>query len=545
MLRRTSVLLAGVLLALFVATLPADKPGDKPADKAPAGTWKFTAAEKGETPLWLIHLESRDGKWTGKVLATAEELPKSEMTTVVVKDGTLRFTIKVADSRINFEGKIPAADSDKILGTANLPRRVDGRVRDVLAPVDLVRTTLTGLDKESLLKDVVARSKDNITVVGAVERLLTNAGFRRAKPEEVRGWMDRALKAAEPYGPRYQQEVLLNLVKTLNEQDGMAQVALPYARRAERLLKPKDRPELHQRTLELLATALDRAGKADEAKDVTARIAKIDHSVRVEPYPPRTDKTKRVAVVELFTGTECPPCVAADLAFDALGKAFQPTEAILLEYHEHIPGPDPLTNAQTQARMKYYAEAYAGQVRGTPSTLFNGTPSAGGGGGRSAAQGKYDQYHNAVVGQLDQPAGLTLKAKATRTGDKVEVKAEVDELKDPGMSVRLRLVLVEDTVSYKGGNGIEEHHHVVRAFPGGLEGLPLKAKAAKHSATVDLFELKKELEKGLKEDYKKAEEMLPKEIPMEFKNLHVVALVQDDNSREILHAIQVPVERSK
>src|SRR5205823_410571 len=112
---------------------------------------------------------------------------------------------------------------------------------------------------------------------------------------------------------------------------------------------------------------------------------------------------------ELFTGTECPPCVASDLAFDGLHKAFQPTEAILLQYHEHIPGPDPLTNEATQARMKYYGEAFAGQVRGTPSILFGGTPAAGGGGPLEAAQDKYDQYHGAVLGQLDQAAGVKLK----------------------------------------------------------------------------------------------------------------------------------------
>ena len=49
-------------------------------------------------------------------------------------------------------------------------------------------------------------------------------------------------------------------------------------------------------------------------------------------------------LVELFTGAECPPCVAADLAFDALGKTYKPTDVVLLEYHLHIPGPDALTN---------------------------------------------------------------------------------------------------------------------------------------------------------------------------------------------------------
>ena len=56
---------------------------------------------------------------------------------------------------------------------------------------------------------------------------------------------------------------------------------------------------------------------------------------------------KRVVVVELFTGAECPPCVSADVAFDALLETYKPNEVVLLEYHLHIPGPDPLTNADS------------------------------------------------------------------------------------------------------------------------------------------------------------------------------------------------------
>src|SRR5262245_27110853 len=159
----------------------------------------------------------------------------------------------------------------------------------------------------------------------------------------------------------------------------MANVTLPYARRAERLLTPKDRPAVRKQALELLAAALERAGKEDEAREVSARAKKIDFTIATQPYPPRTGKNNRVVVVELFTGTECPPCVAADLAFDALNKTFQPTEAILLEYHEHIPALDPLTNADGEARMKYYREEFEAEVRGTPTTMFNGTQTACGG----------------------------------------------------------------------------------------------------------------------------------------------------------------------
>src|SRR5262245_4560697 len=61
MLRRTWARLAVVALA----------PGLAAADKAPAGNWKLSPPLQprgGDTPLWLIQVESKEGAWSGKVL---------------------------------------------------------------------------------------------------------------------------------------------------------------------------------------------------------------------------------------------------------------------------------------------------------------------------------------------------------------------------------------------------------------------------------------------------------------------------------------------
>jgi hypothetical protein len=474
---------------------------------------------------------------TGKVLASHADIGRSEMGAATVREGVLRFTLRAGDERMQFEIKVPEAEGAKMLGTVNFGRS--------LLPAVLERTTLTSLDENEVHKDVLANSKDPAALMRSAMSLVNQAGFLKAKPEDVRAWVDKAIKASEPFGERWQREVLLKLVDALNEQDGMAQVALPYARRLERMLLPKDRPSVHKQILETLASALERAGKADEAKEVTGRIEKIDLSVRTQTYPGRGEKSTRVAVMELFTGTECPPCVAADLGFDALVKTFKPADVVLLQYHVHIPGPDPLTTEQTFGRLRYYNEAFGGEVRGTPSTLIHGTPAAGGGGGKAQAQDKYDQYYDALVARLDEEAKVKLTAKAVRKGDKIDIDADVADLAEAGASVKLRLVLVEDEIEYKGGNGVERHHHVVRAFPGGLDGVALKEKALKHKASVDLAEVRKEVKKYLEDFYKKNEEELPKQLPLDLKNLKVVALVQDDNTREILHAVQVDVEDAK
>ena len=127
--------------------------------------------------------------------------------------------------------------------------------------------------------------------------------------------------------------------------------------------------------LETLAAALDKDGKADEAKEVRARLKKTNLD-KPEPFAGRKGKSDRVVLVEMFTGAECPPCVAADKAFDALGKTFKPSDVILLQYHLHIPGPDPLTNPDSISRSRFYKDA----VDGTPSILMNGKPGPDGGG---------------------------------------------------------------------------------------------------------------------------------------------------------------------
>src|SRR5262249_44181810 len=156
-------------------------------------------------------------------------------------------------------------------------------------------------------------------------------------------------------GTRWQLDVALRLAEALEGQEDFAPVALVYARNAERLVTPQDKPALQKRVLTLLAGALRKAGKEEDAKEVEARVDKIE-LVPITKYAGRKGKSDRVVLVELFTGAECPPCVAADLGFDALAKTYKPSEVLLLQYHEHIPGPDPLTNADTEARMKFYGD---------------------------------------------------------------------------------------------------------------------------------------------------------------------------------------------
>jgi hypothetical protein len=241
--------------------------------------------------------------------------------------------------------------------------------------------------------------------------------------------------------------------------------------------------------------------------------------------------------MELFTGAQCPPCVAADVAFDALLKTYQPKDVVFLQYHLHIPGPDPLTNADTEARFQYYRQKYPNDLRGTPSTVFNGKPAAGGGGRMADARQKYDQYCRVINSLLEQEAPARLSLTAVRQGDQVRLAAKVVELKKPRGSLKIRFVLVEETIRYVGGNGLRFHHHVVRSFPGGAAGLPVPPDGQMVAVTEDLSELRKKLANYL-DDFARRRPFPKSDRPLELTHLRAVALLQDDETLEILAAQQ-------
>lgn len=523
--------LAGILL-LTTAAAAAD---------APAGTWKLTFYNGGQArTLWLIKLDQTDGKWAGKIASTAQNVPESTLEDLKIADGVVRFTVKVQTQALAFEGKVSGPKADKILGSIAQGRN--------MIPAQMEATTLTSLDDEfELSKELLTKTPESPEAFDAALNLLSAAGTKKAKPEDVRSWADRAFKAAEAYGPRWQREIGTRITGALVNQEGFAPVALEYARRLERLVDPDEDAAAQLRVLTLLSQALTKADKADEAKEIEARITKLeakadqDYLKKMPPYKAeafagRKDKSDRAVLVELFTGAQCPPCVAADLGFDGLEKTYKPAEVVLLQYHLHIPGPDPLTNADTVARADFYGD----DIEGTPTIFFDGKPKAPGGGGMAEAEGKYKSYCKVIDPLLETAPLAKLRASVVRKGDKLDITAEASDVANPGDKVKLRLALVEEQVRYLGSNGIRFHHNVVRALPGGAEGLTLKEKAGKQTASVDLGELRKSLTKYL-DGYAKERAFPNPSRPLDLKKLAVVAFIQNDATKDVYQAVQVEV----
>src|SRR5208337_1576369 len=164
-----------------------------------------------------------------------EKLEGSAVEDIVLGKELFGFKIKVKTFEIRFEGKIPKDKEAKV--PLSLVERGE------ISPAILEATTLTSLDKFEVARDLVAKQNGGHEVVNSALELLANATKLKAKPEEVRAWADKAARSAEAYGPLWHREIIIDIADLLGRQEGFANVAVQYARRAEGLLdEAKDSP---------------------------------------------------------------------------------------------------------------------------------------------------------------------------------------------------------------------------------------------------------------------------------------------------------------
>jgi hypothetical protein len=530
MKRLLSFILAAALLAAGTASA---------ADR-PAGTWRMTLdLLGGQTLTFLLTLENQNGQWTGQCLGATGPLgEKNAVENVLVNGDRLRFTITIDGQGLNFDGRV--VNQGPIRGSIVFGTN--------FRLTSLEPSALTKFDRFELLKEVAAGTDAAPLLFETVAELLRQATASKAKPDEVRAWTDKLTKAAEPYGVRFQQAVAMRIVESLAGQADHVSVALTQAQRAERLLEPADELAVQMPILETLARLLTQANKAEEAKEAQARVTKLEERdyqdylkkfpFKPDAYAGRKGKSDRAVLLELFTGAECEPCIPADLGFDALTMAYKPSEVVLLQYHVHVPKPDPLTNPSTEARMRYYGS----QFRGTPLSLFNGKEEAGGGGKYEDTHIKYAQYKKVVDSILESPPRAKLQMTVRRDGEKIAVNAKVSDVLRPTDKMRLRIALAEEVVRYQGSNGIRYHHHVVRSFLGGPDGFPVKATgASEHQAAAAVDEVRVALNAYLDKFQQEREGTFPIR-PLAFNKLMVVAFVQDDTNQEVMQVVQAEVK---
>jgi hypothetical protein len=166
---------------------------------------------------------------------------------------------------------------------------------------------------------------------------------------------------------------------------------------------------------------------------------------------------------------------------------------------------------------------------------------------------KHPDYRKIIDSELEGRRVATIELSVTRAGDQVKITSKAmaveqgagrnDETSNkmkPESKLVLRLALTERANRYLGGNGMRCHHHVVRAFPGGTQGTKLSSGEGQVSVSVDLAELRRVLETSVDQFARDAggTKSLPDVV---LKDLSVVAFVQDDADKRLLHAVTAPV----
>jgi tetratricopeptide (TPR) repeat protein len=353
---------------------------------------------------------------------------------------------------------------------------------------------------------------------------------------------EQKLKAAFAISPQ-EADVAVSLAE-IAEKKGREKEALDYLLAAGQL-KPAERQKLvtlwrreHGGSIEGLEEELD------------ARYHKAFAGlVPVTRYQPTAKRSSRVVLAEVFTGTTCRPCVAADLGFEAMMERYSRQELIVVMYHQHIPGPDPMTNEASQSRFRYYS---AGDV---PSYTIDGLALQSGGGSKDATRTFYQRANLLVERRLEVAAEASLKLDTALDDGIVRVAARVafDKASNAGTAYRLHVLLVEELLRYPAENGIRLHPVVVRAVGGFMAGGftldPSKidqAKGGSINASFDIAAISAALKKNT-EDFEESRSK-DRDEPFTFNerkyeinanNLSIVAFVQDQKSKKVLQAATV------
>jgi hypothetical protein len=557
-MRRPFLLLAAGLLAGLLPTVA----GCGGSAASPfAGTWKVTTLPAGkDITLWLVRIEPDGDGLRASVLSAGLSPFKDATVEEVRADGdALHLTFAAGGHPYAFVFHRPEGESapPQLLGSAAIRgerdfarlertdlKALDAQqavvVQDASGDLERARQAEAGAAKEAALRRVIERQAGRSAEYVA-RVLLVQALAARGAEAELREQGDAAVTFAAAYGPEMKRQALAHAALMVLTAEKLPGVAVEYARRAEAALEPSTPPDERLPVLRALARALRAAGQDEEAGAAGARAEQAEQeidsayeksAVPFEPaaFPDRKGRGGRVVLVELFTGAQCPPCVAADVAFDALLRTGAPRDVVLVQYHLHIPSPDPLTNADGRRRARYYG------VPGTPTLRVDGREGPPTGGGRDRAHEVYDTLVDVLARELQRDAPARLTVTVQRHGERLDLVAEASEVKRTG-PVRLRLLLTEDVVRYVGANGQRLHHHVVRACPGGADGMAVTGASGRQEVAVDLAELRKSLRDELADHgaFKGGD------WPLDLKRLKVVALLQDDDGKEVLQAAQADV----
>ncbi len=356
---------------------------------------------------------------------------------------------------------------------------------------------------------------------------------KRGRHEEAVTYLERALKA-QP-GNSQTAHYLAEAKAALGRSDEALQLYLdsylesgsvPARGRLERFYS-----ELKGGSLDGLEETIDQA--------YSARPLPFEAGEYDGPAPLRR------VLVELFTGSECVPCQASDLAFDGILEHYPSGSITALQYHLHIPRPDPLTNVHSTSRADYY------NVRSTPVIRVGGTSGKVGGGKRNRSGGFFREYKNLVEKHLYRTPRAQVRIQASRQGDRLSFQVQAETTAPAQQSpLSLRIALTEGQVRYSGRNGIRFHRRVVRHMVPDHQGVSLSEDPQGEAqggfqGILDIGLLEKSLSEYMVNFRKRFGVEFPQSAAeIDRQRLFLVAFVQNDRTKEVLASAEVDLSRS-
>jgi hypothetical protein len=286
--------------------------------------------------------------------------------------------------------------------------------------------------------------------------------------------------------------------------------------------------------------------KHGDTKGLAAHLDGV-YAAAVEDLAKSTEVTlpesvSRSVLCELFTSVRADAAVAAEMSTAALTRRLGTDKLIVIRYHPLLDvasrnqtNGDPLANDASLNRLAYY------RGRTIPSVYLDGRRLAGTDGLLADTTRVHRQLVRQTIKRLAQPTDWSLTLAAKRTGSSIQVTASAKSETPASGEYRLRMLLVEERIPMPEARcGIRVQEMVVRwQIDGGDGAVPKDGKFAV-TETVSIVDIRKRLTEDLAR-FERLQGMNFPEKPLEMKSLFVIALVQDETTREVLQAKLVPV----
>ena len=301
-----------------------------------------------------------------------------------------------------------------------------------------------------------------------------------------------------------------------------------------------------------IKSALDNFMKKNDIDTRTLQAKINEEKEKMLKFEPgkfnQSNTTGRVVLAELFTGAECSPCVAADKAFDMLSEYYPKKDMIVLEYHLHIPGPDPMTNPDTFKRYLYYGGNF-----GTPTVFFDGGNRLIGGGADFVAPNRFNVYKHIINSNMKEKPGYDISGTAKLGKDnEIIVNVDLKKLKSSAKNLSIHYALVEKSINYTGGNGVSKQLFVVRNLANGPEGKKFDSnkRTDKLEQTLDLTKIENGIKSYLNDPTKDPSwrgnftGWKTKTDKINQNNLAVVVWVQNNENKNIEQAFYTDVTKT-